>query len=310
MKNDLFSIGPITVHGYGLMIAIGIIAAYLAAEYRAKKLHLEHQRIFDLLIWCVVGGMIGAKLLYYITILNEVLKDPKILLNVADGFVVYGGIIGGILAGFLFCKKYKLDFLKYFDLTMPSIALAQGFGRLGCLLAGCCYGLETKSPFHIIFENSKFAPNGIALIPTQIISSGLDFLNFFVLIFLAKRKKADGQIAAFYLIFYSVGRFIIEFFRGDLVRGKVGSLTTSQFISVFLFAIGCVIYVVTTNRSKQADMEIDDEDMEDESTEDESLEDDSMEDESLENESNEEDNIEESMEDESTKADSAEDKIR
>ena len=105
---------------------------------------------------------------------------------------------------------------------MPSVALAQGFGRIGCFLAGCCYGEETDSPIGIVFHESAYAPNGVNLIPTQLISSGLDFLHFLVLIWLARRVKADGQVAGCYLIFYSVGRFILEFFRGDMIRGNVG----------------------------------------------------------------------------------------
>lgn len=251
MKNELFKIGSFTVHGYGLMIGIGIIAAYLVAEYRAKKKELDSDSIFYLTLWCAAGGILGAKLLYYITQLKEIAADPSLLLDVANGFVVYGGIIGGILAGYLFCKRNKLEFLKYFDLVMPSIALAQGFGRIGCFLAGCCYGKETSCAAGIIFSHSEYAPNGIRLLPTQLISSGLNFLHFLVLIILAKRVRADGQIAGFYLIFYSAGRFILEFYRGDLIRGSVGSLSTSQFISIFLFLAGCVIVAVTGIKSRQ-----------------------------------------------------------
>lgn len=250
MKSELLKIGPITIYGYGFMIAIGVLAAYLVGEHRAKKLKLDSDKMFNLTIWCFLGGILGAKLLYYLTQIEEILADPKILLDIADGFVVYGGIIGGILAGFLFCKKEKLNFLQYFDLVMPSIALAQGFGRIGCFLAGCCYGLETTSHYGIIFHDSPLAPNGVQLIPTQLISSGLDFLHFFVLLFLAKKKKADGQIAGFYLVFYSLGRFILEFYRGDLVRGSVGSLSTSQFISVFMFIIGLGIVIIRARSAK------------------------------------------------------------
>ncbi len=244
MKNELISIGPITIYGYGFMIAIGIIAAYLVAEYRAKKKNLNHELIFNLAIWCLIGGILGAKLLYYITQIKEIIADPKILLNISDGFVVYGGILCGILAGFLFCKKEKINFFQYFDLVMPSIALAQGFGRIGCFLAGCCYGMETNSFFGIIFPVSFYSPSGIRLIPTQLISSGLDFIHFLVLIIIAKRVKSDGQVAGFYLIFYSAGRLVLEFFRGDLIRGSVGYLSTSQFISIFMFIIGCGIVLV------------------------------------------------------------------
>lgn len=250
MKNELITIGPITIYGYGLMIAIGIAAAYIVAEYRAKRLNLDHERIFGLTIWSVIGGILGSKVLYVATQLREVLLNPVILLNLSAGFVIYGGIIGGVFAGFLYCKKINLNFLQYLDLVLPSVALAQGFGRIGCFLAGCCYGTETLSSFGIVFHQSHFAPNGIRLIPTQLISSGLDFLNFFVLIVFAKSKKADGQVAGLYLILYSMGRFILEFFRGDLIRGNVGSISTSQFISIFMFAVGCFIFLSKANRAK------------------------------------------------------------
>lgn len=251
MKNNLITIGGYTVHGYGLMIAIGIIAAYLVAEFRAKRKNLDHERIFNLTIWCLIGGILGAKLLYYITEIKNILADPSLLLDVGNGFVVYGGIICGIFAGFLYCKRYKLNFFGYFDLVMPSIALAQGFGRLGCFLAGCCYGIETNSILGIIFHESDYAPNGLRLIPTQLISSGLDFLNFLALVLISKRVKADGQVAGFYLIFYSVGRFILEFYRGDLIRGSVGVLSTSQFISIFLFLFGCILTLVRGRYAKK-----------------------------------------------------------
>ena len=144
------------------------------------------------------------------------------------------------------CRVKKLDFWQYIDLTAPSMALAQGFGRIGCLLAGCCYGRPATSAFAITFHNSAFAPNNIALVPTQIISSGLDFANAFVLLWLDRKKKCDGQIMALYMMFYSAGRFVLEYFRGDLERGSVGVLSTSQFISIFTFILGVVIFVART----------------------------------------------------------------
>lgn len=248
MKNELFSIGPVTIYGYGLMIAIGIIAAYVTGEYRAKKYKLDPDRILSIVIWAVLGGFLGSKILYAITQFKEIMEDPKILLNLSNGFVVYGGIIGGILTAMVYCKIQKLSFLKYFDLLIPSVALAQGFGRIGCFLAGCCYGQETDSPIGIVFHDSAYAPNGVSLLPTQLISSGLNFLHFFVLIWFAKRKKGDGQVAAMYLVFYSVGRFVLEFFRGDLIRGNVGSLSTSQFISIFICIAGVVLFVMRSGK--------------------------------------------------------------
>ena len=249
MKNELFSLGPFTVYGYGLMIAIGILAAYVTAEYRAKKHGLDPDKIFYLVIWAVVGGFAGAKVLYFLTRLKDIMENPRVLLDLADGFVVYGGIIGGIFSAMAYCKIKKMPFLKYFDLVMPSVALAQGFGRIGCFLAGCCYGRETDSALGIVFHNSNYAPNGVKLLPTQLISSGLDFLLCAVLILLDRKKKGDGQIAGAYLVLYSIGRFILEFYRGDLIRGNVGALTTSQFIAIFVALAGVVLIAVRKGRT-------------------------------------------------------------
>lgn len=248
MKNDLLSIGRFTIHGYGLMIGIGFMSAYFMSEYRARKKGLDPDHILGIAIWVILIGLVSAKLLYYITTIDEILKNPRRLLDISNGFVVYGGIIGGIAGGYVYCRKYKLNFLKYADLVMPVVALAQGFGRLGCFLAGCCYGRPTDSGFAIVFRNSAYAPNNIALIPTQLISSAFNFAHFFVLLWLSGKLKRDGETAAAYLIIYSLGRFVIEFFRGDLIRGTVGALTTSQFISLFAALAGVILLMISRKR--------------------------------------------------------------
>lgn len=246
MYNDLLTIGPLTIHGYGLMTAIGIIAAYFSAEYRAKKKGLQPERIFGLVVCCVVLGYLCSKLLYIITILPDLIANPDIFLSsLADGWVVYGGILGGILGGWLYCRFRKLPVWNFFDVGMASVALAQGFGRIGCFLAGCCYGAETQGAFAVTFTDSDFAPNGIPLIPTQLISSALDFLLFFFLILYDRKlKKREGEVTAWYLILYSAGRFILEFWRGDINRGFVGALSTSQFMSIFTFLAGVVLLIL------------------------------------------------------------------
>ncbi len=251
MMNELFSIGPVTIYGYGLMVAVAIIAAYLVAEMRAKKKGLDYECIFTLTIWCLVGGILGSKILYFITIFEQVIADPSIILDWQNGFVVYGGIIGGILGGFLYCRYKKWNFLEHFDLVMPEIALAQGFGRIGCFLAGCCYGKETDSIFGIAFHDSAFAPNNVKLIPTQLISSVLDFALFGILLFADKKKKAHGQVAALYLILYSIGRFGVEMLRGDAERGAVGTISTSQFIAILILVVGIGMFTFFTKKGKR-----------------------------------------------------------
>ena len=250
MKNELLTIGPLTVYGYGAMITVGVIAAWIVTEFRAKKLRLSSDHVFAIILWGLLGGLISAKFLFWITEWRSVAEDPEFLLEtLTDGFVVYGGIIGGIAAGWIYCRAKRINFWEYFDLVMPSVALAQGFGRIGCLLAGCCYGKETDSIFSITFHESEFAPNNVPLIPTEIYSSILDFVHFGLLLYIAGRKKRDGQVAACYLIFYSLGRFALEFLRGVLIRGNVGMLSTSQFISLFTGAAGVIILILRSRKT-------------------------------------------------------------
>lgn len=240
MYNDILKIGGLTIHGYGLMIGLGVVCAIFLAEYRAKKRGLNRDQLFSIFLLVLIFGFVGAKLLYCIVELNAILAHPILIVS-GDGFVVYGGIIGGITAVFVYCHVKKTSFLTYFDLLVPSVALAQGFGRLGCFLAGCCYGRETESPFSIMFQNSLYAPNGIKLLPTQLIMSGGDFLIAVILLLYAKKDRKKGKTTGLYLILYSIGRFAVEFLRNDY-RGAVGFLSTSQFISIFTLLLGVLLF--------------------------------------------------------------------
>ena len=242
MYNDLFSIGPLTIHGYGLMIAIGTLAAFYYAEWQTKKAGLNPDYIFWIAVFCVVIGWTSSKLTYILVSLPLLIEHPEYLKEIGSGFVVYGGIIGGVIGGWLFCFSKKTPYLPYVDIVMPAVALAQGFGRIGCFLAGCCYGIACESPVSVVFTHSDYAPNGVALLPTQLFSSGLDFLHFLILHQVLKRNKQPGRVSAIYLILYSIGRFCIEFLRGDLARGHVGALSTSQFIGIFMVLLGIALY--------------------------------------------------------------------
>jgi phosphatidylglycerol:prolipoprotein diacylglycerol transferase len=251
MHPILFKIGSISVKSYGLMIAIGVIAAVLLSAHRSKKLGLDPEIISDLAIYAVVGGFLGAKLLFWIVELTSIIHDPSYIVEtLSSGFVVYGGIMGGIGTGYIYCRKKGLDFLAHLDLIVPSIALAQGFGRIGCFEAGCCYGRETHSIIGVVFKNSSsFAPTNISLIPTQLFSSGGDFLIAAILLYYSSKAKAKGQVSGLYMILYGVGRFVIEIFRGD-PRGSVGMLSTSQFICIFMILIGIYVYNLSSRKSK------------------------------------------------------------
>ncbi len=252
MRHILFKIGPLEIAGYGTMIALGFILALIMGEKRAKKKEMRDDLIFGLAFTCIIFGILGAKLMHYITDLKYYLEDPSRFLNIGSGFVVYGGIILGVLAGYIYCRHYKLVFSEYFDLVMPSVALAQAFGRIGCFLAGCCYGKETDSAIGVVFKDSPFAPNGVKLIPSQLISSLMLFVLVFILVRYAdKTWRRPFKVAGLYMILYSIGRFFIEFFRGDEERGNIGFLSTSQFISIFILIGGIVLFNLHSMMSRK-----------------------------------------------------------
>lgn len=240
MKIDLFSIGPLTVHGYGLMIGIGVLCCIFMGMKRAKKNGLSEDAVIDIAIWGLLAGFLGAKLLYVIVEWKRFLADPLSVLG-SEGFVVYGGIIAGVLAAIIYCKRKKLVFLEYFDLCSASIALAQGFGRIGCFLAGCCYGRETTSSLGVVFPEGSLAPAGVKVLPTQLFSSAGDFGIMFVLLWHYHHRKKVGDTGFLYMLLYGIGRFDIEFLRNDN-RGEVGIFSTSQFISLFIIAAAILLF--------------------------------------------------------------------
>ncbi len=260
MAIDLFSIGRFTVHGYGLMIGLGFIAAVLVGCFLAKKRGLSDSEFTNIAMLVLVFGFAGGKLLHMIVEIRTLFTDPMAVIG-SEGFVVYGGIISGIATIFIYCKVKHLDFLKYIDLFAASVPINQAFGRIGCLFAGCCYGKETGSPFSIVFPDGCMAPANVHLIPTQPIMAAGNFVIFLIVtgVYLSschsnngdstKKERAyiPGIATSLYLMLYSAGRFVIEFFRND-DRGEVGLLSTSQFIAIFVFAAGVLLYFLCRKR--------------------------------------------------------------
>ncbi len=253
MHNELFSIGPVTIYGYGLMIGIGVLVCIWMGMYRARKYGMKEDAVLDIAIFGLIAGFFGAKLLYVIVEWKRFLQDPLSVLG-SEGFVVYGGIIMGVLAAILYCKKKNLVFLAYFDLLSASIAVAQGFGRIGCFLAGCCYGRETDSALGVVFPAGGLAPAGVKLLPTQLFSSAGDFGIMLALLWHFKRRKHVGDTGFVYMLLYGVGRFLIEMLRNDN-RGGVGALSTSQFISIFIVAAAVLLLLYNKKYGKKVQEE-------------------------------------------------------
>lgn len=248
MYNDLFTIGGLTVHGYGLCIGLGIAAALLLIWRRAEEQQLDAQTVNILIFLILVTGFAGAKLFFLFAHWGEFRADPLGALG-SEGFVVYGGIVCGLGAAWLYCRKHSLPFLRWVDCFIPGVALAQGFGRIGCFLAGCCFGKPTESFFGVTFPAGSMAPAGIPLWPVQLFSAVGDFLLAGALLLLEKKRRGDGLLTGTYLLSYSVGRFLIEFLRAD-PRGAVGTLSTSQFIALFT-AAGAAAILILRKRGTQ-----------------------------------------------------------
>lgn len=167
MRPVLFSIGSIHIYGYGLMIALGILTAAFTLEFRGRKHGYEKDLAFGIVLSGVLGGVLGGKLLYWITVFKDILQNPKILLNFGDGFVIYGSIIGGAIGIFIYLKWIKkTTVIDKWDLCVSAVAIGQAFGRIGCFLAGCCYGIELPEPtwYSVVFPES-LAIGGVPRVP-------------------------------------------------------------------------------------------------------------------------------------------------
>jgi phosphatidylglycerol:prolipoprotein diacylglycerol transferase len=242
MKPVLFEVFGVKIYGYGLMIAIGILVAMTIFIKKAKLKGYDEDSVFNMIITAVIGGIIGGKVLYIITEFKEIVKDPSIIFkDFGLGFVIYGAIMGGALAVYIYCRRKQWSMLQISDLLIPAVAIAQGFGRIGCFLAGCCYGAETTSALSVVFPEEGLAPAGVHLHPTQLYSSAFDFLLGFFLLWYYNKTNKRGRTLSLYLILYSIGRFMVEFIRND-PRGNVGILSTSQFIAIFTLVLGLAIY--------------------------------------------------------------------
>lgn len=241
---------------YGLSIFIGlIIGIIIDVKYFAKFNNIEKNDVIYCTCYAVIGLGIGAKLLYLLTNISFLIENFKtfnwtvIEQLFKGGFVFYGGLIGGVLGVFIYSKQFKISFKNLLLTLLPTVPLIHSIGRIGCLLAGCCYGIEYAGFGHIVFHNTLLAPTNIPLFPTQIVESICNLIIFIILTITYKKYIGTYKTITLYCILYSIVRFIIEFFRGDLIRGAWLGLSTSQWISIGIFFIG--IYLTLKNTQKK-----------------------------------------------------------
>ena len=251
MHPVLFEIRGFPVHTYGLLLAAAYLLGLQLAVVRARRFGLEPSRIMDLGIAIIIAALVGAKLLLFIVEYRKFADNPReILTLLRSGGVFYGGLLVAVPVAIWYVRRHGLPTWTVGDLAAPGMALAHAVGRLGCLMAGCCYGRPTTMPWAVLFTDEyAFANVGVPLYqnlhPTQLYEAGAELIIFLFLLVLERRGRAfPGRTFWTYVLLYGASRFVIEFYRGD-PRGMVGSLSTSQFVSVLLvpLAIGMLVWL-------------------------------------------------------------------
>jgi len=256
MHPILLDLGFFQLPTYGLLLATGVVAALWTLRLRADGAGMNGPHLVDFALWLVIWALVGAKLLLIIVELPRYLRDPASLFGVfRAGGVFLGGFLAAIVAAVVLLRRYKLRALPTFDVISPSLALGHAIGRIGCLMAGCCWGAACDLPWAITYTDPIAAerlgtPLHQALHPFPIYSALFNFSLYLGLVWLFKRPHAQGRVFATYLVFYGMGRFALEWTRGDAARGFVldGFLSTSQLISLGLIAVGAGLHVWISRR--------------------------------------------------------------
>jgi phosphatidylglycerol:prolipoprotein diacylglycerol transferase len=257
MHPILVNLGPLPIHTYGFMIAVGFLSSVAVIKRLALRSQLDVDRVLDLTFMCLLIGILGARTLFIITRFSYYISNPLDIFKIWEGGLVF---LGGPLAVFPFLiwyvKKHKLPIWKTMDVLAPGLVIGHALGRFGCLAAGCCYGKPTGSSWYGVRLYSELVERqfqGVLLHPTQLYEAGALFILLFGLLVVFKYKKFDGEVALTYLLSYPIIRSIIEVYRGDLIRGFVidGILSTSQFISILVFIAALVTLVL---RLKQVEL--------------------------------------------------------
>ena len=242
----------LSIHSYGVMVALAFLVGMWFIAREAKIKGLNQANISDLFFYLVVAAIVGSRIMFIIiSERQEFIHNPLIFFKIWNGgLVFYGGVIGTLIVSIWYSKKKNMQYSKVADCFTPALPLGHAIGRIGCFLAGCCYGrvLDHTTWYSTTFpiSSNSFAPTGMPLYPTQLMECFGELIIFGLIMLVRRWRKFDGQLIATYLMLYAILRSFNEYFRGDVVRGFIIEpwLSTSQFVSIFLFIIGALIYAM------------------------------------------------------------------
>lgn len=246
---------------YSLFAFLGLLVCGFVITVSCKKININIEDTVILVLTTAGGLLVGGHILFGITnfksisyIFNNTFSFKQILnilVNSFGGMVFYGGFIGGAVALRIYKAFSNATFKEYiFDIYAFSIPLFHFFGRIGCFFAGCCYGIESKFGF-TAYDNPVIDDiNNVKRFPVSLVESALNLLIFAVLFLMFKKEKCKKKLIFVYMLSYSVVRFCVEFLRGDVIRGVYFGISTSQWISIILFAFAVTKLFIIKSKSK------------------------------------------------------------
>ena len=255
MNRASFNIGGINIYYYSIMMLCAIIVAYIVIMREAKQRNIDRDFFTNLIFYCIIFGFLGARIYYVLFNWNYYSHNPIEIIQIWNGgLAIHGGLIGGFITLVLYSKKYKQNVFKITDISVVGIILAQAIGRWGNFFNGEAYGPSTtlaalKAQYIPKFIIDGMKIGGVYHYPTFLYESIWNLLGFIFLIILRKKKRLKtGVISGAYLMWYSFGRFIIEYYRTDSL--KLGSIKVAMLVSVILFVIGLIIILVVNKSNK------------------------------------------------------------
>lgn len=248
---------------YGVMTVIGAAFCVLAGVFLIKKFKMMWEDLVLVMIAAAAGILVFAHIVYGITNISTIIiifqnlgklsfeKFWALIAQCFGGMVFYGGFIGGAVGILVFCRfNKKLNKNNLLDVYAVLIPLFHVFGRIGCFLGGCCYGVESAIGFTAHGNTLNPSVNDVNRFPIQLVEAGLNLLIFLFIIYLFKKDKMRDKLIYVYMLVYPVVRFILEFFRGDTYRGFLFGLSTSQWISIILFVFSVIMLIVKRNKKQ------------------------------------------------------------
>ena len=249
----MISLFGLTFPLYGVFFFAGMVIAALVALILSKKRTIETFDFICAVVYIFIGALIGAKLLFIVVSWREIRELNLTFLEIMKGgFVFYGGLFGGAFGLWVYTKQFKENFFRYADIFALVLPLGHAFGRVGCLCAGCCYGVKYDGFCSITYQNPSdvHTPIGVPLLPVQGIESVLLLLFFGILLATSYKRIGTGDCVLRYAFGYAIMRFILEFLRGDVERGMLGWFSTSQWVSLMILLIVGVIGVMRMRKNR------------------------------------------------------------